>query len=266
MLKLTLGLPRATLRMIICTAFAMFLPAFTLQAFAGENPIDVVQIKLRFSNVYIIRTTKPILIDSGTPKDLPLLVEELGKLGLKLKDLSLLVLTHSHSDHAGLAARLQREGVKVALGEGDVSMAKSGHNDDLKPTNFTAHLLKLFAIDPNFEPFTPDFVVTNELDLQPWGIDGWVVQMPGHTPGSLVLQLKDGRAFVGDMMLGGYLGGQFSPNKAGQHYFHADNERNLKNIQTLLSQPINTFYLGHGGPVDRSSVIEAFGARETSGN
>jgi len=27
----------------------------------------------------------------------------------------------------------------------------------------------------------------------------------------------------------------------------------------LLKQPIKTFYLGHGGPVDRASVEKAFG-------
>jgi hypothetical protein len=61
------------------------------------------------------------------------------------------------------------------------------------------------------------------------------------------------------MFLGGYLGGQISPHKAGEHYFQANEEQNFRNIQTLLKQPIKTFYLGHGGPVDRASVEKAFG-------
>lgn len=230
-------------------------------AYASDAALhpEVVQLRLSFSNMYLIKSEKPVLIDGGSIADLSALKEGLAGQGLKLKDVTLVVLTHSHSDHAGMAAELQRAGIKVALGEGDISMAKAGHNDDLKPTNFTAFLLKHFAINPNFESYVPDFVVKDSFDLRPWGIEGHAQQMPGHTPGSLVVQLDDGRAFVGDMLLGGYMGGRISPNKAGEHYFQANGEQNLRNIQTLLKQPIKTFYLGHGGPVDKASVEEAFG-------
>lgn len=228
---------------------------------AAEPPVrpEIVQIPLSVSNVYLIKAAKPILIDGGSSADVPALSKALAAQGLRLQDMSLAILTHAHSDHAGMAAELQRAGIKIALGQGDVTMAKAGHNDDLKPTNFTAFLLKHLAINPKFEAFTPDVVVNDKLDLRPWGIDGQALQMPGHTPGSLVVQLDDGRAFVGDMFLGGYLAGLIRPNKAGEHYFHASGELNLRNIKSLLKQPIKIFYLGHGGPVERSSVIEAFG-------
>ncbi len=209
--------------------------------------------------MYLIKSAKPVLIDAGSSGDMPDLVKALSAQGLKLQEVSLAVLTHAHSDHAGLARKLQRAGIKLALGKGDVPMAQSGHNDDLKPTNLTAYLLKHLAIDPKFPSFTPDILVDDRLDLSPWGLKGHAQQMPGHTPGALVVHLDDGRSFVGDMFLGGYLGGRFSPSKAGEHYFHADAAQNLRNIQSLLKLPIKTFYLGHGGPVDRDSVMEAFG-------
>jgi len=46
---------------------------------------------------------------------------------------------------------------------------------------------------------------------------------------------------------------------AGEHYFQANEEQNFQNIQTLLKQPIKTFYLGHGGPVDRTSPLVPMG-------
>jgi glyoxylase-like metal-dependent hydrolase (beta-lactamase superfamily II) len=113
-------------------------------------------------------------------------------------------------------------------------------------------------IDPHFTSFAPDIVVNDALDLAPWGIGGRAIPMPGHTPGSLVVLLDDGRAFVGDMMAGGYMGGAISPQRAGEHYFHADRARNLENIKTVLKQPVRLFYLGHGGPVDREAVIAGF--------
>jgi glyoxylase-like metal-dependent hydrolase (beta-lactamase superfamily II) len=124
-----------------------------------------------------------------------------------------------------------------------------------------ATLLKQFAIDPTYEAFKPDRVVEREMRLDEWGIAGRAFQVPGHTPGSLVVELDDGRSFVGDMMLGGYLGGALMPQRAGEHYFHADRQRNLENIQTLLNGPGKLFYLGHGGPVTREAVVAAFGSR-----
>jgi glyoxylase-like metal-dependent hydrolase (beta-lactamase superfamily II) len=96
------------------------------------------------------------------------------------------------------------------------------------------------------------------LDLYTVGIRGQAIPMPGHTPGSLVVLLDDGRAFVGDMMAGGCIGGAIGPHRAGEHYFHADHARNLENIKAVLKRPIKMFYLGHGGPVTRESVIAAF--------
>ena len=244
--------------------FGLVIASFTSSGFASNLPFkpEIVQFRLSVSNMYLIKSAKPILVDGGNHGDMPALVKGLAAHGLSLKDIGLVIITHSHGDHAGLAAELQRSGVKVALGEGDIAMAKAGHNDDLKPTNFTAFLLKHLAINPNFEPYTPDIVVIDQLDLRPWGIEGHARQMPGHTPGSLVVQLDDGRCFVGDQLLGGYLAGLISPQTASEHYFQANGEQNLQNIQALLKQPINIFYTGHGGPVGRASVEEKFGNRK----
>ena len=220
---------------------------------------EVVQIRLSMSNVFLIKAAKPILVDAGSPKDMAVLVAALAQQGLRVEDIALVVLTHAHSDHAGMAAALRRAGAKIAMGRGDLEMARSGRNDDLKPTNVTAFLLKHLAIDPNFEPFAPDIAVGDTLDLAPWGIAGRASAMPGHTPGAMVVLLEDGRAFVGDMILGGYLGGAIRPQRAGEHYFHADRDHNRGNIRILLEHSVQTFYLGHGGPVARASVLDAFG-------
>ena len=237
--------------------------AFVIMPYAqaSESTLqpEIVQLPLSMSNMFLIKSTKPVLIDGGSNGDMPALIQGLAAHGVKIQDVTLVILTHSHSEHAGMAAEFQRAGIKVALGDGDSPMAKSGHNDDVKPTSLMALFIKHFVVNPNFEPYVPDIVIKDSFDLRPWGIEGHAQQMPGHTPGSLVVLLDDGRAFVGDMILGGYMGGRFNPHKAGEHYFQANGEQNFQNIQNMLKQSIKTFYLGHGGPVDRSSVVEAFG-------
>lgn len=216
---------------------------------------------LSMSNVHLVRGDRVVLVDAGGKGDLEALASALAARGIAWKDIAAVVLTHGHADHAGPAAEIRRRsGASLLLGAGDVPMAAAGHNDDLQPTNFTARILKHFALDPRYEAFAPDVAVGEApVDLAPYGVQGTVRQWPGHTPGSLVVELPDGRAFVGDLMLGGWLGGRLFANRPGEHYFHADRARNDANLRALLERPITTFFLGHGGPVTRDAVQRSFG-------
>lgn len=220
---------------------------------------EVLTIRLPMSNVHLIRGAKPVLVDAGRAEDAPALVAALAAHGVRPAEVALVVLTHGHADHAGGAAALKRAGAaQLALGAGDLPMARAGDHGTLNPMNFTARALKRFAIDPRYEPFEPDLAVERELDLAPWGIAGRVVAMPGHTPGSLVVRLADGSAIVGDQMLGGWLGGALFADRAGPHYFHADRAANETNIGALLGDGVQRFHLGHGGPVTAASVRAGF--------
>lgn len=228
-------------------------------AAAPSSGPEVSQIRVGSTNVFLIKTNPPMLIDSGDKTNLDALQEGLKTEGVSLAQIKTIILTHGHADHAGLAAELKRRsGALLVAGAAETVMTRAGHNDDIKPTNLMARILKRFAIDPSYEGFEADLKVDSEIDLQRFGLHGKVVQMPGHTPGSLVLILDDGRAFVGDMMLGGWMGGALFAHHAGEHYFQDDLERNHANIAALLKLPIHTFYLGHGGPVSRESVCHAF--------
>ncbi len=254
------------LRIATVSPFALTLSFLISSLFSGpalaEHPSEseVVQIRLSMSNVYLIRRgTRLFLVDSGSGSDLLRLGEALAREGVQLADLAVVILTHGHADHAGLAAQIRRSsGALLIAGRGDRSMLEAGANAPVTPTSFTARLILLLPIDANYEPFRPDIEVDGELDLHAYGLPGRAIQMPGHTPGSLIIVLDDGRAFVGDMILGGWLGGALLPNRPNEHYFHMDVGRNRANIAVLAKQPIHRYFLGHGGPVSQEAVREAF--------
>jgi glyoxylase-like metal-dependent hydrolase (beta-lactamase superfamily II) len=228
----------------------------------GRTPegAQIVRIPLRLSNAYLVKTPTPILVDTGTLGDLEDLDAALRESGVRTTHLGLVVLTHAHADHAGLASELRRiSGARVAIGAGDVAQAQAGENDPLRPTGFTGAALKPF-IPSEFPETVADIVVREHepVDLSPWGVSGKLVAMPGHTRGSVVVVLDNHAAFVGDMMLGGTLGGLLFPGSPGEHYYQADREQNRRNIRALLDQGVATFYLGHGGPVAREDVTAAF--------
>jgi glyoxylase-like metal-dependent hydrolase (beta-lactamase superfamily II) len=225
----------------------------------GRTPppeAEIVRIELAYSNVYLIHSARPILVDSGSPGELEDLRRGLADQGARLEDVALVVLTHGHGDHAGGAAAIRSATTaRVVLGKGDVAMAAAGKNRTLPPTSLMARLLRPF-VDFCHPPYVPDVALEGELDLAPSGIKGKVVSMPGHTPGSLVVLLENRTAFVGDQMLGGWLGGTFRRHSPGEHYYQDDVEQNRKNVRALLERGVETFYLGHGGPVAASDVRE----------
>jgi glyoxylase-like metal-dependent hydrolase (beta-lactamase superfamily II) len=249
------------------TAVAPLAAVLALAACGEHRPVPaatttegypVLRIPLRWSNAYLIRAPRPILIDAGSPGDLPALESALASQGLRVENLALAVLTHGHADHAGLGAALRRAGVSVVLGAGDAGMAASGRNDDLVPTGLLARVLK-WLVPGGYEPFAPDLVVDAPLDLGPWGLAGRVLPFPGHTPGSLALLLDNGVAFAGDMALGGFFGGALLPARPGEHYFQPDPAANRRNLGALLAAGAVTLCLGHGGPVAASRVATSFG-------
>jgi hydroxyacylglutathione hydrolase len=249
---------------LACVALlGVFALGCTGTAVVGQAPggASIIRVPLRLSNIHIIATRTPVLIDAGTLGDMDDLRRALDDYAIPPRSIGLVVLTHGHADHSGLAFDLRRTfGCKIMLGEGDLGLARVGHNDPLLPTSFFATTLEPF-ITKDYPSFTPDLVVHagERIDLSPWGVDGQAIEMPGHTAGSVVVVMSDHTAFVGDMMLGGSFGGAVWPSSPQEHYFQADRAQNRKNISTLLAMGIEKFYLGHGGPVTRAAVLSAFG-------
>jgi hydroxyacylglutathione hydrolase len=227
-----------------------------------ESAAQVITIKLKFSNVHLIRAATPVLIDAGSPMDWELLEEKLALYNVKACDIRWVVITHAHQDHAGLASQFQQKcGTQIAMHQGDSLIAANGGFDqDLKFTSFMSRVVwKL--VDYTYPAFkanlTWNVAQGESVDLSALGISGQAVSVPGHTKGSLAIALNDGRAFIGDMLAGGFFGGAISPTRASEHYFHGDSDRNYQSLRYLLNNNIHTFYLGHGGPVSRESVLQA---------
>jgi hydroxyacylglutathione hydrolase len=216
----------------------------------------IIQIPLQLSNVYLVEAKVPILVDTGTLGDMEDLKHALADHGVWPGRVGLIVLTHAHADHAGVAAALREASLaRIVLGAGDLAAARRGQNDPLLATGLTGTLLR--PLIPSYFPeLEPDIAVGEPLSLLPWGVDGQVIRMPGHTPGSVVVILANHAAFVGDMMAGGLLGGALFPHAPQEHYYQADPAQNRKNVRTLLDMGIETFYLGHGGPVARADVLK----------
>jgi glyoxylase-like metal-dependent hydrolase (beta-lactamase superfamily II) len=216
-------------------------------------------VTLGLSNVHVLMGDHPVLVDTGSPDELGDLEAGLAELGVKLADVRCAVVTHVHADHAGNARALQRRGIHIIAGRGDLSRAIAGDHGTLYPTSFFARFILRPVIPDHFEAFWPDVRVADRYDLAACGVAAEVVAMPGHTAGSLVVLAHGGKvALVGDLFRGGALAGYIHRTEPEEHFYQDDLAMAHQRIRELLARGVELFVLGHGGPSQRADVERVF--------
>jgi hydroxyacylglutathione hydrolase len=220
--------------------------------------MKITPIKLSFSNAYLVTDRQTIIVDTGMPGEADKILRAVAKAGVPQSEISLILHTHAHVDHAGSTAALAaRLGIPTAVHPADAPMLQAGQMNRLTPLRLEARLIKPI-VDKPFPAVAPDLLVDDAFDLNAFGLEGRILPTPGHTAGSISLLLPDGSAIVGDVMMGGYLGGAFRANHPNYHYF-ADNLGAIHaSIHALLAAGVHTFYVGHGGPLTAVAVERRF--------
>lgn len=187
---------------------------------------------------YIIRGNETILVDTGFPWSKKGILRELEAMGIELKQIKHILLTHYDIDHVGNAALLQElTGADVWASEEDAPVIMG--TADRK--GFKKYFKYLFNIKKpkDVKTFAPDA----EID----GVK--VVPTPGHTPGHVCL-LYDGVLFAGDLVENKK--GKLIPYPKGWNW---DNAALLKSFDKVARIPFKWVCPAHGSPVERGNQL-----------
>ena len=153
--------------------------------------LNIVNVGYDSTNYYVIETDKAkLLIDIGWPGTLPKLLHALKRIGIPLSDITHLLVTHYHPDHAGLAQELKQKGIKLVVLENQVA-AIPALKQYIKPEYDYVDIV----LDDNIHVQT----AKSRLFLRDLGIDGEIIVTPGHGDDSITLILDTGAAFTGDL-------------------------------------------------------------------
>jgi len=130
------------------------------------------------SSILITSEKGHILIDGGLPQSAPLIAQNIEKLGFRLTDVKLILNSHTHYDHAGGIAALQRaSGAQVAASPAARRALERGGPGEDDPQ---------FGFGPEHNDYAPVRDVRAIRDGETLRVAGLAVTAhftPGHTPG-----------------------------------------------------------------------------------
>jgi metallo-beta-lactamase class B len=132
---------------------------------------------------YLITTPKGhILINSDLEASVPLLQDSITKLGFKIADVKVLLISHAHWDHdAGSAAIKKLTGASYMVMDGDVAVVESGGKTDFQYNSKPEWL---------YPPTKVDRVLHDGDEVKLGGTTLVAHLTPGHTRGCTTWTMK----------------------------------------------------------------------------
>ncbi len=192
-------------------------------------------------NCYIVADQGgAILIDTGRQQYREKILKQCRRFSVRL-----IVLTHGHLDHCQNAAYLADAlSVPIAMHERDRNLIPDNTKQPLSSNTFLGRIvlsasLRSFEKD-TLDVFEPTVLLRAGDSLKPYGVDAEVVELPGHTNGSIGLKLSD-VLFVGDALMN-----MFYPTTA---MLYTDESLMRQSAVQISGMGNMKIYFGHGGPV-----------------
>lgn len=219
-------------------------------------PTEVIPISLGGAHAFLLKGQRSILVDTGTPGNAEIILRVLKARGVAPRDVSLILITHGHSDHFGSAFALrQATGAPVMIHQADAEALRIGRNPILSSDSWLGKLAA--RIIPrqikNYVPFEPDILIESETSLAPYGVEGIIIPTPGHTAGSVSALLENGDAFVGDLLSGRIL----RKSRASLPVFAEDRQILIESLRGLLARHPQLLFCGHGGPFTPQQILQS---------
>lgn len=205
----------------------------------------ITHIKGGTDNCYLVSDGKnAVLFDTASGEYLQQVIDECSKYDLKL-----IVLSHPHFDHAENADALSKKfNVPVAYNEADDGIFDDYNSQPLYSYGIVGFVvlkasLKVLSQTKVIRPENRFFVKEGDT-LADYGFpDIKVVELPGHSMGSIGLLVSDDALLVGDA-----LDNWIRPATA---HLYTDLEAEKKTVEKIRSFGKRTYYYGHGKPTDK---------------
>ena len=207
--------------------------------------------RLNYFNVYVIKGKDgDILIDTGFIGMKRRLMKFLDKFNIKL-----IILTHAHLDHAWNASYIKEKyNCEILMGKDDLvnidhSNVKS--QPSMKKYKTWTKLMNKGMNILKQKEFTPDILIDEDTELNQFGLDLKIVNLKGHTNGSIGVLYKD-KLFAGDSLV----------NRKRKYveiaYQNQNNEYATETFKKIIDLNPDMIYIGHDKPIDNDKLMISY--------
>ena len=205
--------------------------------------VQVIRIQGGTDNCYIVADGKQaILVDTAGKAYLEQVIA-----ACEPYDIRLIVLTHVHFDHAENAAELSRRfGVPVAFHPKDEELFESFDKQPLKASGLVGRVVLGLSLKVlrNTKVERPEqlICVQDGDDLSAYGIRAGIIGLPGHTLGSVGVDVEGKHLLVGDA-LDNWI-------RPGVGHLYYDKDALKESAEKIRRLGARTVYYGHGKPTE----------------
>jgi glyoxylase-like metal-dependent hydrolase (beta-lactamase superfamily II) len=229
-------------------------------------------------NAWLLPGDPVTLIDTGPREERAQAALEAGlrRAGLRVEDIELVLATHHHLDHVGLAATIQRRsGARVAVLDRMADYTTRYSAEVEKDRRFARALMAHHGVPDQLvdetedlwdyirattEDFRADVRLEDGDRVRAGGRSLQVVARPGHsTTDTLFVDERDAIAFAGDHLLAAISSNTEirAPDRA-QDGRARSRLRYLDSLGRTQAMPLARLLTGHGAPVtDHARLVEA---------
>ena len=207
-----------------------------MEIIEGIHRVDEASSNLAHSNVHLVINEKDlVVVDTGMPANAEKIVAYIQKIGHQPSEVSTIILTHYHIDHAGSVKALKDlVNAKTAVSAEDKDFV-SGAKPYPKPKNILARAASSFI---KVAPVNVDITLKDADRIGSLT----VIDAAGHTPGSIFLyDLQRKVLFAGDTL-------RLDGDKvvAGPKQYVWDEEKEQQSIAKLATLDFDVMLPGHG--------------------
>lgn len=210
---------------------------------------NIKRIKCGNGNCYIVSNAEnAVLVDTCREKYREKILN-----ACKPYNIRLLILTHGHLDHVQNAAYLAKElDVPIAMSRADVELIDNNIAQSLEAESFMGKIVLAVSIKSlsteKFTRFTPDVFLEEGDNLRAYGINAEILALPGHTDGSVAVDVDGKHLIVGDALMN-----MFYPTVSMLYH---DKEVMLKSAERIGNLGERVIYFGHGKPLSNRNWVK----------
>jgi glyoxylase-like metal-dependent hydrolase (beta-lactamase superfamily II) len=206
---------------------------------------------LRGGNVYLVTEGSDfLLIDTGLSSDFNEIQNQIKGAGFRLNDLKYILLTHTHGDHAGNAARLVEQSNAVVCAHALEVPYIEGTAALPARSRFRRFFMQFGEKVLFKHPYVKVSQVLEDEEAIHFGEKLEVIHTPGHTPGSISLfQREQHVLFCGDIFFNQNPLTRKSKLQLAPPMLTLDAAQLLDSVRKLLTYPFEIICFGHGQPI-----------------